>query len=125
MADKKIRLKRAYDEPEDSDGYRILVDRLWPRGVSKADLRLDAWHKELAPSDDLRREFHDASIDFEEFKQLYHAELDQKGELMDDLLMDLDGHDVVTFVFAKKNRKQNNAVVLKEYLENLSSQHLR
>lgn len=113
-----IQLKRAYDPVEDTDGYRILVDRLWPRGVSKEKLKLDDWFKEIAPSDELRNWFDHDSEKFEEFKQRYYAELDSnESTQIEELISICQSHDTVTLIFAAKDRGHNNAVALKEYLK--------
>ena len=111
-----ILLKRAYDEPEESDGYRVLVDRLWPRGVKKADLRLDAWPREIAPSEVLRKAYNNSAGNFDLFRQSYIEELDEKLEIIEDFLKEVDGQCIITLINAKKDRKHNNAIVLKEFL---------
>lgn len=111
-----IWLKRAYDEPGRSDGQRILVDRLWPRGVSKKELKLDDWIKDLAPSDDLRKWFDHDADKWDEFKQRYEKELDGKEEAVAKLRKRL-SNGRVTLVFAAKDEEHNNAVALKLYLE--------
>lgn len=112
-----IQLKRAYDEPEESDGIRILVDRLWPRGVSKEKLQLDEWMKEVAPSDELRKNFCHDPDKFEGFRKRYFKQLDGKEELTG-RLTDLARDNILTLVYGAKDRKHNQAVVLQEYLEN-------
>lgn len=111
-----IRLKRAYDEPEESDGYRVLVDRIWPRGLSKERLQLDEWIKEIAPSNELRKWFDHDPDKFLEFKKRYRKELDEKKELMQPLKK-LAGNGVLTLVYGAKDREHNQAAILKEYLE--------
>jgi len=112
-----IQIKRAYDEVEKDDGYRVLVDRLWPRGISKEKLNLDEWLKDIAPSDELRKWIHSNPKKFDEFVHKYHAELDQKDQLVTKLKELTEKDQKVTLIYASKNREQNNAVVLKEYLE--------
>lgn len=110
-----LRLKRVYEEAEEGDGFRILVDRLWPRGVSKEDAALDLWLKEVAPSDPLRRWFsHDPSR-WEEFKESYFRELEGKEEELN-RIRSLLGEGDVTLLFASKDKERNNAVALAEYL---------
>ena len=120
MAKNEIRLKRAYDDPEKGDGFRVLVDRLWPRGVSKEDAKIDLWPKEIAPSDELRKEFHDDSAKWTEFKKRYRKELenaeDAAQEGIDDILEKLKRQNV-TLVYSSKDEEHNNAIVFKEYLE--------
>ncbi|MFW6066831.1 MAG: DUF488 domain-containing protein [Myxococcota bacterium] len=111
-----IRLKRAYDAPDRSDGYRILVDGLWPRGVSKDDAEIDAWLKELAPSSSLRKWFDHDPEKWNEFKKRYFRELDRKREVIDQLVDRL-AEGQVTFVFGAKDTEHNNAVALKEYIQ--------
>lgn len=113
MAD--IRVKRIYEESSPDDGRRVLVDRLWPRGVKKD--RIDAWAKDLAPSDELRREFHGHDFDFGEFRARYMVELDEKEEAMRALLDSTDGR--LTLLFGSKDVEQNNATVLAEALADL------
>ncbi|MGH3652595.1 DUF488 domain-containing protein [Glutamicibacter sp.] len=111
----KILLKRVYTAPSAEDGYRILVDRLWPRGQSKAELLLDHWAKGIAPSTELRKSWDHDTARFDEFAQHYRAELNQ-NPAVDDFLELLDRHRVVTFVYGAKNEQVNHAVVLRDYL---------
>jgi uncharacterized protein YeaO (DUF488 family) len=111
-----IQITRAYEKPEESDGYRVLVDRLWPRGVRKEAARLDEWAREVAPSDGLRKEFHGNPERWEEFQERYWAELDGKGELVAGLRERAAGG-MLTLVYAARNEERNNAVALREYLE--------
>lgn len=115
----KIKLRRAYDEKGKDDGYRILVDRLWPRGIKKEDLPYSWWPKEIAPSDKLRESFgHDADK-FQNFKKSYKKELDNndlKEEFLTKINTQLKKHNV-TFVFGAKDEEHNQAVVLKEWAE--------
>lgn len=113
-----IRLKRAYDEPSPDDGYRVLVDRLWPRGISKDEARLDEWLRGAAPSDDLRRWFHGHRSEWADFRRRYLAELKaHRDELRS--LAELAGGRRVTLVYSSKDEERNNAVVLRQYLEML------
>lgn len=111
-----IRAKRAYEPASSEDGYRVLVDRLWPRGVSKEDACLDAWMREVAPSDDLREWFNHDPKCWEEFAERYRRELQEKEELLQEL-REQEDEGTVTLVFAARDTDRNNAVVLKEYLE--------
>lgn len=115
----EIKLKRAYDDKGSDDGYRVLVDRLWPRGISKEDLSYSWWPKEIAPSDDLRKSFgHDADK-FEDFKKDYKKELsdnDLKNEFLEKIDKQLKKHNV-TFLYAAKDEEHNQVVVLKEWAE--------
>ena len=111
-----IRLKRVYDPHADSDGKRILVDRLWPRGIKKEDAGLDLWLKDIAPSDGLRKWFsHDPSR-WQEFKKRYRKELEDRQDLISDLRTEA-RNKTVTLLFAAKDTERNNAVALKEIIE--------
>ncbi|MDD3722382.1 MAG: DUF488 domain-containing protein [Lutibacter sp.] len=113
----KIKIKRIYDEPSDDDGYRILVDRLWPRGVSKDDAKLNDWDKEIAPSSELRKWFDHKEERFEEFSKRYREELkDKENELSK--LQGIAKKKTLTLLYAAKNFEINQAVVLKEVLSN-------
>lgn len=112
----KIRIKRAYDKPEKDDGYRVLVDRLWPRGIKKEDLKIDDWYKDVAPSNELRKWFGHDSAKFGEFKDRYFAEL-TGSNAASKLLVSMDLASQLTLVYSAKDTEHNQAVVLKEYLE--------
>jgi len=116
-----ISVKRAYLAPEDHDGYRVLVDRIWPRGLSKESLRLGAWLKELAPSNELRRWFGHDLQKWEEFRNRYWQELEKRPEELQKLLTQA-GEKRITLVFAARDEEHNNAVALKEFLEMQISQ---
>jgi uncharacterized protein YeaO (DUF488 family) len=110
-----LRLKRAYEPPEASDGTRILVDRLWPRGVSKTEARLDEWFKEIAPSAELREWFGHDPARWEEFGRRYRAELDRQAELLEDLRRRARGGRV-TLVYSARDQIHNDAVVLRDVI---------
>ena len=111
----EIRVKRIYESPEPADGYRLLVDRLWPRGVSKKSASLDAWMREVAPSSELRRWFgHDASR-WREFKRRYGVELDIHQDLVAEILS-LARERPVTLIYSARDSNHNQAVALEEYL---------
>ena len=112
-----IRLKRAQIAPARNDGYRVLVDRLWPRGVTREDLRADAWMKEIAPSEELRRWFGHEPEKWPEFRRRYLAELSEKQETLGELVERLRRGRRVTLVFGARDTDHNNAIVLKEYLQ--------
>ncbi|WP_122646803.1 DUF488 domain-containing protein [Enterococcus mediterraneensis] len=114
-----IKLKRIYEEAEDTDGYRVLVDRLWPRGIKKTDAALDSWLKEIAPSTDLRKWYAHDPEKFPDFKEKYLAELAQRpaSEAVDELRNIIQKHDIVTLIYSAKTQTKNQAVVLKEYLD--------
>lgn len=111
-----IRIKRAYRAARVSDGQRILVDRLWPRGMARHRLRIAAWEKDIAPSDELRRWFNHDPGKWEEFRNAYRAELEQNPDAVV-RLCELARAGPVTLVYGAKDEAHNNAVVLKEYLE--------
>jgi len=113
-----ITLKRAYDEPDSRDGYRVLVDRFWPRGLSKEEADLDEWRRNVAPSDALRQAFHAGDMAWGEFRRKYLAELKQHRESLRPLAERGEG-ETVTLVFGARDQEHNNAVVLKQYLEML------
>ena len=112
-----LRVKRIYDEPDTSDGERILVDRIWPRGISKDKAQLSDWRKDLAPSNELRKWFaHDSEL-WEEFKERYRAELEGAGKMGD--LRDIAeraGEENVTLLFGAKDTKHNNARALEAFV---------
>ncbi|MFZ6045495.1 DUF488 domain-containing protein [Pseudomonas sp. CR3202] len=111
-----IRCKRVYEAMEPGDGQRVLVDRLWPRGCRKEALGLAAWLREVAPSDNLRKQFcHDPAL-FDEFRLLYRAELAAHPEHWQGLLA-MARNGTLTLLFAAKDESYNNAVVLAEFLE--------
>ena len=95
----RISLKRAYEPPEDNDGLRFLVDRIWPRGVGKEQLRLDGWLKEIAPSNELRKWFGHDPEKWEEFKWRYFSELEQHRELIEELLKSCEGGRMTSYNF--------------------------
>ena len=114
--DTKIQLKRAYQPPAETDGRRILADRLWPRGISKKEAHIDFWMKSLAPSDDLRKWFGHRPEKWPEFRQRYFEELDRMPAEVGELLNEA-RRGTVTLVFAARDETHDNAVALKEYLE--------
>jgi uncharacterized protein YeaO (DUF488 family) len=116
----QVAIKRAYERPSLSDGQRVLVDRLWPRGVKKERAKIDHWLKNLAPSDTLRKWFH-SSANWAVFKKRYFKELSApaaSGEL-EKLYALINEHSKVTLVYAAKDTERNNAAVLKELLEGM------
>ena len=112
----KIETKRIYAEPAPSDGARILVDRLWPRGVSKDKARIDHWARAAAPSHELRKWYRHEPDKWDEFRNRYFAELDDNQAALAELAPHL-GDGTVTLVFSSKEEELNNASALKEYLE--------
>jgi len=111
----KIKVKRIYDEPADSDGYRILVDRLWPRGISRKDANISEWNKEIAPSPDLRRWFDHKKERFEEFAWRYRLELNGKEDQLNEIRQRAK-YKSVSLLYAAKNPEINHAVVLRSLL---------
>ena len=111
-----IKVKRVYHEPLEEDGLRILVDRLWPRGISKKDAKVDLWINEVAPSTDLRKWFNHEDPKWQEFRKKYFLELKERKEEIKQLI-ELKGEEDITLLFSAKNEEHNNAVALKEYLE--------
>ena len=110
-----IKLKRVYEAPEPADGTRFLVERLWPRGIKKADLRLDAWAKDVAPSAALRRWFGHDPARWDEFRSRYAAELDRSSAAWQPIARAA-RMGTVTLLFSSHDQQHNNAVALKAYL---------
>lgn len=119
-----IVLKRAYEKPARGDGIRILVDRLWPRGIKKEDLRVDAWAKALAPSNDLRKWFAHDEAKWPEFRKRYRAELAAAGatEIIRGLLASAKRAKTVTLLYGAKDQKHNEAVVLRGLFERVAAE---
>lgn len=111
----EIRTKRVYEAPGESDGYRVLVDRIWPRGVSREKAQLDEWARELAPSGELRKWFGHDPGRFEQFRVRYRAELERRGEELEELRRRAQ-RGPLTIVYAARDEERNNAVVLAELL---------
>jgi uncharacterized protein YeaO (DUF488 family) len=111
-----LQLKRAYDSPTVEDGYRVLVDRLWPRGLKREDAHIDAWLKDVAPSDELRRWFGHDPARWIKFQARYRKELAAQAPLCRELLA-RSRQGRVTLLYAAKDTQRNNAVVLKTFLE--------
>lgn len=110
-----VKLKRVYEPPAAGDGTRILVDRLWPRGIAKDKAKIDLWLKDIAPSDALRKRFHGHPEDWDAFQGAYAAELKGAG----DAVLELRGHlrkETVTLLYAARGEQHNNAVALKRWL---------
>ena len=112
----RFKIKRIYDGPEDEDGVRILVDRLWPRGLSKERANLDYWLKEISPSTELRKWYGHDPEKWAEFKRRYFTELDCQGEQLSQLRELVSQHDV-TLLYSSRTQDLNNATALAEYLE--------
>jgi len=117
-----IQIKRIYEAASKSDGTRILVDRIWPRGVSKEDASLDHWMKEIAPSTELRKWFGHKDERFQEFSKKYEAELENNTELVKEFL-NKPKSKRLTLLYGAKDEEHNQAIVLKKFLLNNSIQH--
>jgi len=112
-----MRTKRVYEKASKDDGFRVLVDRLWPRGLTKEKAAADLWLKEIAPSDALRKEFHAEKITWAEFAKKYHAELGKKKELLEEIHGLQKKHGTVTLLYGRNDQKQNHAVLIAEALK--------
>jgi uncharacterized protein YeaO (DUF488 family) len=113
-----LRLKRVYAPAEDGDGFRVLVDRLWPRGVAKNKARIDLWLKDVAPSDDLRRRFHGETTKWREFVAAYDRELRKEpARAAAEILRERARSEPVTLLYAARDEEHNNAVALKTLIE--------
>ena len=113
----QIKIKRVYDDPEKSDGYRVLVDRLWPRGMKKENLKYDLWAKEITPSPDLRKWFHeDIENHWDKFASSYKLEL-SKSDAVKDFISEIKDKPVVTLLYAAKDTEHTHAEILKDYLD--------
>lgn len=113
-----IKLKRVYEKYDEDDGFRILIDRLWPRGLSKEKAKIDIWLKEIAPSDGLRKYFGHKTEKWDEFKDKYRNELVNKQDEIDEIKKLENQHKIITLLYGAKDDRHNNAVVLKEIMEN-------
>lgn len=111
-----VNIKRVYDEPKKDDGYRVLVDRLWPRGLTKQKAKIDEWAKDIAPTDELRKWFHQNDSKWEEFEKRYKDYLQENQDRIEAIIARA-RKEQVTLVYASKRSKLNNATVLKDYIE--------
>jgi uncharacterized protein YeaO (DUF488 family) len=111
-----IQLKRAYDPASPEDGHRVLVERLWPRGIKKENLQIETWMKEISPSPELRKWFGHDPEKWAEFQQRYTRELDQNPKYVQDL-RGLASRGRLTLIYSAKDEQHNSALILKEYLE--------
>ena len=111
-----IQMKRVYELPQSSDGKRVLIDRLWPRGLTKEKAKVDVWLKDIAPSTELRKWFGHDPAKWNEFKKCYYNELKMNSEVVT-RLAEILKHGKATIVYGAKDEEHNDAVVLKEYLE--------
>ncbi len=115
----KIKIKRVYDKPESGDGARILVERLWPRGLSKKEAKVDHWLKDIAPSTELRKWFSHDAAKWAEFRKRYYGELDRN---QDDVkrLLEITRAGGVTLVYGSREERYNSASALKDYIEKVA-----
>ena len=111
---KNVRVKRVYDDVSADDGYRVLVDRIWPRGLSKASIKHDIWIKEIAPSTELRKWFAHDENKWPEFRQRYEKELRARADLVQQLLDTDDA--TITLLYSARDRIHNQAVVIRDYV---------
>ena len=107
-----IRVKRVYEEPAKEDGFRVLVDRLWPRGLTKARAKVDLWMKEIAPNDALRKAFHQEGVTWPQFAKRYAAELAKKRDLLAEIRELEKEHGTVTLIYGRNDEKENQAVII-------------
>jgi uncharacterized protein YeaO (DUF488 family) len=114
-----IKLKRVYEEPSKEDGFRILVERLWPRGLTKERTAVDIWLKDIAPSPELRKWFGHDIAKWEEFRKRYWRELEDKQDAIK-FLKQKSKDETVTFVYAARDEEHNGAVALKAFLDNVN-----
>lgn len=111
-----IRVKRVYETPKKEDGYRVLVDRLWPRGMKKEAAKIDLWMKDVAPSDALRKSFHHDVLKWPIFEKKYQAELKKKKDSLAELKKLEKEHGTLTLLFGARDPEHNQAVVIAEAL---------
>ena len=116
----RINIKRIYDAPADSDGVRVLVDRLWPRGIKKEDARIDLWMKDLAPTNTLRKCFNHEPSGFNEFRIRYLQELDMNRNIASTFIKQ-NKNRIITLLYAARDTNCNHAIVLREFLTKLYS----
>lgn len=115
---KPIIIKRIYEEPSDTDGYRLLIDRIWPRGISKEKAKLEEWNEDIAPSTELRKWFNHKEDRFETFASKYKKELKENTSELQ-RIKEITNKQPLCLLYGAKNEKYNQAVILKEVLEKL------
>jgi uncharacterized protein YeaO (DUF488 family) len=114
----KVKIKRVYEPDEESDGYRVLVDKLYPRGIKKENLHYDLWAKDITPSTPLRQWYHqNEDAHWDKFSKKYIKELEESSAVKD-FINKIKGEKVVTLLFASKNAAENHAIVLQEFIKN-------
>ena len=114
----KINIKRVYDNPSENDGYRILIDRLWPRGLSKQKAKVDLWEKKIAPTSALRRWFSHDPFLWHDFKMKYRTEL-KNNKYITEIILIIKLKKIVTLVYAARDKEHTHALVLKSFLEKI------
>lgn len=119
---KHVNIKRIYEPYSQADGYRILIDRLWPRGIKKEKAHVDKWLKDIAPSTALRKEFNHQPDKWQQFISAYKLEL-TKSAALEELLTDIDTHEVVTLLFAAHDTEHNHALVLQDFIQAYRKEH--
>jgi len=107
-----VRVKRVYEKAQAADGFRVLVDRLWPRGMKKEQAKIDLWMKDVAPSDSLRKSFHHEVMKWPDFEKKYKSELNKKREQLAELKKLEKEHGTITLLFGAKDEEHNQAVIL-------------
>lgn len=112
---KQVQIKRIYEPPEPGDGFRILIDRIWPRGMKKEAAAIDVWMKEVSPSADLRKWFNHEPGKWSAFSKAYKAEL-RKSTALNELIRDIEKHKKVTLLYSAKNEQYNQAVALQQFI---------
>ena len=112
-----VRIKRVYEKSETKDGYRVLVDRLWPRGIKKEAAKIDLWMKEIAPSDQLRKWFHHEAMKWPDFQKKYQAELKSKKQWLSQLKKLEKDHGTLTLLFGARDPEHNQAAILAQLLK--------
>jgi len=112
-----IQIRRIYETPQDHDGIRILVDRIWPRGISKEKAQLDAWWKDIAPSSELRKWVHRDMNRWQEFKDFYKQELRRNKDYLSERFALMDPGKSIVLLYGSRNKEKNHASVLKEFIE--------
>ena len=115
-----IKVKRVYEKPEANDGFRVLVDRLWPRGMKKETAKIDLWMKDIAPSDALRKSFHHDAMKWPDFEKKYQAELRQKKDWLSQLNKLEEEHGTVTLLFGARDVENNQAMLIAKALKKSS-----
>ena len=110
-----LQMKRIYEPAEATDGFRVLVDRLWPRGVSKEGAKIDLWAKDITPTTELREAYHTGRVDWPAFVDLYHAEL-EKNPAVDEFVVTIRGKETVTLLFASKDTDHTHVKVILDVL---------